>query len=219
MNLAPAFCRHESKTPESSEVTLCWTVLSWKSHASVSPTLTLTFAGSYLPIVLGSATSFTVCVGVPLLLPPVGVQLRPLSPLEPPQLARTSAVTTDPIAIFQTVTLASLIERNSPGLSLRVDSVVRQRKPHLRGRIRYVPYSGSSANSRRASRTQSAIDATVITAPAIEISRFRMSPIKSSAMPTASTGGQMLGGGRWNASWPSGWDCCSGSAISRSCCR
>src|SRR5438128_9973586 len=114
MNLAPVFCKHDSNVPLSSDTLCCTPVLAWKSHATVSPTLTLTVAGSYLPIVLGSATSFTVCVGVPLVLPPVGVQLCPLSPLEPPQLASSSAVATDPIAIFQTVTIAYLIRPKWP---------------------------------------------------------------------------------------------------------
>src|SRR5438045_1800809 len=116
MNLAPEFCRHDSNVPLSSDTLCCTPVLSWKSQATVSPTLALAVAGSYLPIVLGSETTFTVCVAVPLVLPPVGLQLwPPLSPLEPPQLTRSSAVATDPIAIFQTVTLASLIRTNDPG--------------------------------------------------------------------------------------------------------
>ena len=85
-NFAPAFCKQESKTPESSEVTLWLIDVSWKSHSTVWPVLTLTVDGSNLPIVFGSETTLTVAVPVPLAVPPCGVQLDepPLSLVLPP---------------------------------------------------------------------------------------------------------------------------------------
>src|ERR1700730_9533828 len=113
-NFAPALCRHESKPPESSDVTLCCGVWSWKSHSTVWPMLTLTVVGSNLPMVLGSGTILTVLSPVPLVVPTAGVQLvePPVLLLVPPQPASTRTVPAATIANFQTLT-HSLLVRNA----------------------------------------------------------------------------------------------------------
>src|SRR5712692_8160714 len=120
-NLAPALHRPESKVVLSSDVTLCWAELSTQSHSTVCPLVTVTVGGANVPTVFGSGLILTTWDAVPLVLPPLGVQAEPPppSPLELPHAASTRALPAATIAIFQTVTCASLSERFSPGLSLR----------------------------------------------------------------------------------------------------